>query len=173
MKPWPSGANRNWPIEPAAVARPIAHERRSSGTSRAKAAMTIVNDPPERPRPMSTPPLSASVVPFVLADMSATPSAYAAPPAASTRPAPKRSATAPANGWPRPHSRFWIAIANANVSRSQPRRSDSGSVNSPKLVRVPNVMIAIRQPAAMTTVRRRHQGVVRMPAAPYHVRFNH
>ncbi len=66
-----------------------------------------------------------------------------------------------------------MAIANANVSRSQPRRSDSGSVKRPKLVRVPNVMIAIRQPAAITTVRRRHQGVVPMPAAPYHVRFNH
>ena len=61
MKPWPSGAKRNWPIEPAAVARPMAQERRSGGTSRAKAAMTIVNEPPARPRPTSTPPVSASV----------------------------------------------------------------------------------------------------------------
>ena len=56
--------------------------------------------------------------------------------------------------------RFWTAIASANVSRSQPRSADSGSVNSPKVVRVPNVMIAIRQPDAMIAVRLRHQGVV-------------
>ena len=58
-----------------AVARPIAHERRSSETSRAKAAMTIVNDPPERPRPTSTPAVSASVVPLVLTLISTTPRA--------------------------------------------------------------------------------------------------
>ena len=73
MKPWPSGANRNWPIEPAAVARPIAQERRAGSTSRAKAAMTIVNDPPATPRPTSTPPVSASVVGEVLTAISATP----------------------------------------------------------------------------------------------------
>ena len=60
MKPWAIGANRNCPIEPAAVASPIAHERRSGGTSRANAAMTIVNEPPERPRPTSTPPVIVS-----------------------------------------------------------------------------------------------------------------
>jgi hypothetical protein len=38
-------------------------------------------------------------------------------------------------------------------------------VNSPKLVRVPKVTIAIRQPAAMTTVRFRHQGSARIDAA--------
>ena len=53
-------------------------------------------------------------------------------------------------------------MASANVSRSQPRSAESGSVNSPKLVRVPNVMIAIRHPAAITTLRLRHQGVVLM-----------
>jgi len=75
MKACPSGANRNCPSEPDAVARPIAHERRSSATSRAKAAMTIVNEPPARPRPTRTPPVSASAGPLVLAAMSAVPSA--------------------------------------------------------------------------------------------------
>ena len=41
-------------------------------------------------------------------------------PAHSTRTVPKRSAIAPANGWPTPHSRFWIASANENTSRPQP-----------------------------------------------------
>ena len=59
MNACPSGANRNCPSEPDAVARPIAHERRSSETSRAKAAITIVNEPPARPRPTSTPPVTA------------------------------------------------------------------------------------------------------------------
>ena len=75
MKPCPIGANRNWPIDPAAVARPIAHEARSGRTSRANAAITIVNDPPARPRPTITPPVSASVVLVVETDISATPSA--------------------------------------------------------------------------------------------------
>ena len=75
MNPWPSGANTNWPSEPMAVARPIAHERRSSGTSRANAAMTIVNDAPERPMPTSAPAVSDSAVPLVLTLMRTTPSA--------------------------------------------------------------------------------------------------
>src|SRR5688500_12687110 len=48
--------------------------------------------------------------------------------------------------------RFWIAIANANVSRSNPRTADSGSVNRPKLERSPNDTSPIRQPATITTV---------------------
>ncbi|MEY2535913.1 MAG: hypothetical protein QOF29_3823 [bacterium] len=56
-------------------------------------------------------------------------------------------------------------MARAKVSRSHPRSAESGSVNSPKLVRVPKVTIAIRQPAAMTTVRFRHQGSARIDAA--------
>ena len=75
MNAWPSGAKTNWPSEPIAVARPIAHERRSSGTSRAKAAMTIVNEPPIRPMPTITPPVIASAVPLVLKPIKATPTA--------------------------------------------------------------------------------------------------
>ena len=74
MNAWPIGANRNWPSEPAAVPRPSAHERRSGGTRRAKAASTIVNEPPERPSPTSRPPVTASVVPLVLSAISSTPS---------------------------------------------------------------------------------------------------
>ncbi len=73
MNDCPSGANRNCPSEPAAVARPIDHERLSSGTSRAKAARTIVNEPPASPSPSSTPPVSASEVPLVVCDISARP----------------------------------------------------------------------------------------------------
>ena len=75
MKLCPSGAKRNWPIEPAAVARPIAQERRSGLTRRAKAAMTIVNEPPATPRPTSTPPVSVRTPGEVLCAMSATPPA--------------------------------------------------------------------------------------------------
>ena len=75
MNAWPTGAKTNWPSEPIAVARPIAHDCRSGGTSRANAAMTIVNEPPVRPRPTSTPPLIASAVPLCATPISATPSA--------------------------------------------------------------------------------------------------
>ena len=72
-----------------AVASPIAHERRSSGTSRANAAMTIVNEPPVSPRPTSTPALSASAVPVVLdAHQRDADARRRAPPAASTRAGP-------------------------------------------------------------------------------------
>ena len=74
MNAWPSGANRNWPSEPAAVASPIAHERRSSGTRRANAASTIMNEPPASPSPSSTPPVSASCVPDVLCAIRTVPS---------------------------------------------------------------------------------------------------
>ena len=45
----------------------MAHERRSGGTRRTRAAMTIVNEPPARPRPMSTP-----AVRFMASGVSAT-----------------------------------------------------------------------------------------------------
>jgi hypothetical protein len=57
-------------------------------------------------------------------------------------------------------SKFWTAMASAKVSRSQWRRSESGSAKRPKLVRAPNVMSAIRHPAAITTLRLRHHGVM-------------
>ncbi len=88
MNAWPSGANRNWPRDPAAVARPIDHDRLSSGTSRANAASTIVKEPPASPSPSRTPPVSAKADPLVLCAISATPAAYSTPPTASTRPAP-------------------------------------------------------------------------------------
>ena len=88
MNDWPSGAKRNWPSEPAAVARPSDHDRRSGGTRRAKAASTIVNDAPERPKPSSTPPVRLSAVALVLIAISTVPAAYITPPTASTRPAP-------------------------------------------------------------------------------------
>ncbi len=65
----------NWPSEPIAVARPMAHERRSSGTSRENAAITIVNDAPESPSPIRTPPLSWSATGLVLTAISAVPPA--------------------------------------------------------------------------------------------------
>ena len=69
----------------------------------------------------------------------------------STRTAPKRSATAPANGWPKPHSRFWIASASEKASRPQPRSNDSGDRNWPSDERGPKESNAIAQPTAIST----------------------
>src|SRR3546814_4506783 len=44
MKDWPSGTTKNCPAEPAAVPRPSAQERLSSGIRRAKAASTMAKD---------------------------------------------------------------------------------------------------------------------------------
>ena len=55
MKACPIGANRNWPIDPAAVAIPTDQLRCSGGSSRVKPAMMMPKDAPDRPRPISTP----------------------------------------------------------------------------------------------------------------------
>src|SRR3546814_14976381 len=63
----------------------------------------------------------------------------------------------PATGTPRPHSRFWIAMARPNVLRSQPWVTVIGSRNRPKLERMPKPTMAIRQPARITTNGVRHR----------------
>src|SRR5438105_4329182 len=69
----------------------------------------------------------------------------------STRMVPKRSATAPARGWPMPHRRFWIAKASAKTSRPHPCALDIGVRKKPKEERGPKVKMAIRQPHTRTT----------------------
>src|SRR5260370_36585623 len=65
---------------------------------------------------------------------------------------------APANGWPTPHNRFWIASAKANTSRPQPFARDSGVRKKPSEERGPNVRIAITQPHSTITAGVRHAG---------------
>src|SRR5690606_23995229 len=64
----------------------------------------------------------------------------------------------PANGWPMPHSRFWIARAKANASRPQPWATDIGSRKKPKVERTPKPIRAIRQPQTTMTVGVRQDG---------------
>src|SRR5262245_8719155 len=71
-------------------------------------------------------------------------------PAHNTRTAPKRSATPPANGWPRPHSSFWMATASENTSRPQFPDTDSGVRNCPMAERGPKLSKAMRQPQPIT-----------------------
>jgi hypothetical protein len=75
MNAWPIGANRNCPSEPQAVARPIAHARRSAGSNREKEAITIVNDAPDMPSPSRSPPVTYSAAGLVLTAISAVPAA--------------------------------------------------------------------------------------------------
>ena len=149
MKPWPSGAKMNCPMEPAAVATPKAQERFSGGTRRPKAAATMENDAVPMPAPVNTPPVSVISVGVCEKAMRKMPSAYMMAPAINTRVVPNLSAKPPAMGWEMPHTRFWIAMAKPKTSRFQPWNSDSGWVNSPKVERVPKEMMATRQPATM------------------------
>src|SRR5256885_3346044 len=64
---------------------------------------------------------------------------------------PKRSATAPANGWPMPQSRFCSAKASANTSRPQPFAWDMGVRKKPNAERGPKPSSEIRQPQRMIT----------------------
>jgi hypothetical protein len=72
-------------------------------------------------------------------------------PTLSTRTMPNRSAIAPANGWPIPHSRFCSAKASAKTSRPQPFAADIGVRKKPKAERGPNPISEIRQPHRMMT----------------------
>src|SRR5690606_13284086 len=67
----------------------------------------------------------------------------------STRQVPKRSATAPKTGCPKPQMRFWMAIARPKVVRSQPLSSSMGSWKRPIAERGPKVMAAMMQPLMM------------------------
>src|SRR5690606_36962160 len=67
----------------------------------------------------------------------------------TVRAVPQRSAIAPANGWVAPHSRFWIAMASAKVSRPQPRSRLIGCRNRPKLERMPNDSRTTSDPQVM------------------------
>ncbi len=81
--------------------------------------------------PMHTPALQTKAAGLADTAIAASPSAYSASPIAITRAAPNRSATMPVNGCAMPQARFWMAIANAKVSRVQPRSATMGSWNSP------------------------------------------
>src|SRR2546426_7646940 len=51
-----------------------------------------------------------------------------------------------------PHTRFCSAIAKEKVSRPQPRSSDIGRRNKPKLCRVPRASARMMPPQTSTTV---------------------
>src|SRR5215207_7869910 len=72
-------------------------------------------------------------------------------PTLRTRTVPKRSAIAPANGWPKPQSRFCSAIENAKTSRPQLLSSETGVMKNPREERRPNVSTAIRHPQTTST----------------------
>src|SRR5262245_59286615 len=65
--------------------------------------------------------------------------------------APKRSATAPANGWQAPHSSIWMASARAKTSRPHPCADDIGVRNRPSAERGPKPSVLIRQPHTRIT----------------------
>ena len=71
----PSGAKMNWPNEPEAVAMPKAQLRRSGGTMRPKAAMTIEKDEKAMPTPTSNPPATLNMKGVPVKAMSSTPRA--------------------------------------------------------------------------------------------------
>src|SRR5262245_35710919 len=64
---------------------------------------------------------------------------------------PKRSAIAPAIGWPSPQSRFCSATASPNTSRPQPNSRLIGWTKKPSDERGPKLSNAIRPPQTMIT----------------------
>jgi hypothetical protein len=64
---------------------------------------------------------------------------------------PKRSAMAPAIGWPRPHNRFCSASARPNTSRPQAKSRLIGWTKKPRLERGPKLNSAIKHPQMMIT----------------------
>ncbi len=68
-----------------------------------------------------------------------------------TRSTPKRSAIAPATGWPSPHNRFWTASARPKTSRPHENSWPIGCTKKPRLDRGPKLSNAITQPQTMIT----------------------
>ena len=64
---------------------------------------------------------------------------------------PKRSAMAPASGWPSPHSRFCIASARPKTSRPQAKSRLIGWMKKPRLERGPKLSMPIAHPQMMIT----------------------
>ena len=71
--------------------------------------------------------------------------------AMSTRGAPKRSASAPANGWPAPHSSISIASASAELVAAPAVGGVIGVRKKPKVERGPKLITPIRQPQTRMT----------------------
>src|SRR5262245_11198154 len=69
---------------------------------------------------------------------------------------PKRSAIAPANGWPMPQRIFWIARANPNTSRPQSLACDMGLRKKPSVARGQKLIIEMKQPHTTITTGVRH-----------------
>ena len=134
-----SGENRNWPNEPGGGAG-AERERAPAFRQRAcrSAPITMRNEQPARPKPISTPAERWSISGVVaighqgkterIEDRAAAQHAHDAEAIGEHA----RRTAAPA-----PHSRFWIAIASANTSRPQPLACDSGVRNWPSAERGP------------------------------------
>ena len=98
-----SGAMMNWPNEPPAFTTPVATPRRSVGISRAVAAISTEGPAMPAPPAASTPMAKMRPQVVVMNGVRNVPSATSSTPTNSTRPAPTRSATAPAKGCVSPH----------------------------------------------------------------------
>ena len=148
----PYGTIANWPNDPPAPTMPRARLRLSGGASFATTPITTPNVVPESASPTSSPAEKSNASGVEDIAISTRPAMYARALATSTRPAPKRSAIAPANGTKAPHSRFCNAIAKANSSRVQPLAIVIGGSSRPIVWRTP--MASIRMSAAQArTVR--------------------
>ncbi len=148
----PNGANRNCPNEPAAVPAPSARPRFSGGSSLLKADSTRLNEQPDRPKPIRTP---GAEIERTAASRHSASAADRRHRAARRRPSragsPKRSAMAPAIGWPSPHSRFCSASARPKTSRPQANSRLIGWMKKPRLERGPKPNSAIKHPQMMIT----------------------
>src|SRR5574344_1505343 len=128
----------NCPNEPAALAIPIARLRFSGGAARPTAESNTGNDVAERANPKIKPTLKFSNNPVELTAMSNKPSAYSAPPTATTILLPYLSAKAPVMGWTAPQIRFCMAMAKLKTLCPQPNSWLIGTKYKPNACRTPS-----------------------------------
>jgi hypothetical protein len=120
VMPCAMGAKTNWPNEPPALTMPLAMPRLSAGTRRVVAAISTEGPAMPAPPAASTPIASTSPAVVVMNGISAVPSATSSTPTTSTRPAPTRSATMPANGCVSPHQSWPKAKARLMLASPRP-----------------------------------------------------
>ena len=125
------------PIEPAAATVPRIIERLTGEMTLAVAARPILSAVQASPTPTISPSPTISSTGPVAASVSASPPANRKVPSTVTTRQPKRSASAPINGWLSPQTRFWMASASVKSATEMPMLSVTGLTNRPKLWRIP------------------------------------
>ena len=150
ITPAATGAMMNCPNEPPALTMPVAIPRLSAGSMRVVAAISTEGPAMPAPPAASTPIANTSPAVLVISGVRMVPSATRLTPINSTRPAPTRSANAPAKGCVSPHQSWPKAKARLMLAMPRPVAELTSDRKRPIVCRVP--IVSAKVPAAASRI---------------------